>query len=67
MADLDRCQLSMRNSVFIIEATIKELEYNTDDYPLSKSIKIVIFKRSIGYFNCSLEWQTLTSFQCSKT
>lgn len=37
MAALDRCQLSMRNSVFIIEATIEALGYNTDEFPISKS------------------------------
>lgn len=32
VAALDRCQLSMRNSVFIIEATIETLGYNTDEF-----------------------------------
>lgn len=37
VAALDRCQLSMRDSVFILQATIEALGYNTDDYPISKS------------------------------
>lgn len=37
VAALDRCQLSMRNSVFIIEATIEALGHNTDEFPISKS------------------------------
>lgn len=34
---LDRCQLSVRDSVFIIEATIEALGHNTDEFPISKS------------------------------
>jgi len=37
VAALDRCQLSMRDSVFILQATIEALGYNTDEYPISKS------------------------------
>lgn len=37
VAALDRCQLSMRDSVFIIEATIEALGHNTDEFPISKS------------------------------
>lgn len=37
VAALDRCQLSTRNSVFIIEATIEALGHNTDGFPISKS------------------------------
>lgn len=37
VAALDRCQLSVRDSVFIIEATIEALGYNTDEFPISKS------------------------------
>ncbi|GBM82615.1 hypothetical protein AVEN_124289-1 [Araneus ventricosus] len=33
---LDRCQLSMRDSVFILEATIDALGYNIDEFPVSK-------------------------------
>ncbi|KAG8230423.1 hypothetical protein J437_LFUL015444 [Ladona fulva] len=35
VAALDRCQLSMRDSVFILEATIEALGYNTDEFPTS--------------------------------
>ncbi|GBP39973.1 hypothetical protein EVAR_39201_1 [Eumeta japonica] len=35
VAALDRCQLSMRNSVYIIEATMEALRLNTDDYPIN--------------------------------
>ncbi|GBM06118.1 hypothetical protein AVEN_265176-1 [Araneus ventricosus] len=34
---LDRCQLSMRDSVFILEATNDALGYNIDEFPVSKS------------------------------
>ncbi|GBN96817.1 hypothetical protein AVEN_239518-1 [Araneus ventricosus] len=34
---LDKCQLSMRDSVFILEATIDELGCNIDEFPISKS------------------------------
>ncbi|GBM91330.1 hypothetical protein AVEN_188618-1, partial [Araneus ventricosus] len=34
---LHRCQLSMRDSVFILEATIDALGYNIDEFPVSKS------------------------------
>lgn len=37
VAALDRCQLSMRNSVFIIEATVEALGHNTDEFSISKS------------------------------
>lgn len=37
VAALNRCQLSMRNSVFIIEATIEALGQNIDEFPISKS------------------------------
>lgn len=37
VAALDRCQLSVRDSVFIIEATIEALGHNTDEFPISKS------------------------------
>lgn len=37
VAALDRCQLSVRDSVFVIEATIEALGYNTDEFPISKS------------------------------
>ncbi|GBN69324.1 hypothetical protein AVEN_36030-1 [Araneus ventricosus] len=34
---LDRCQLSMRDSVFILEASIDALGCNIDEFPISKS------------------------------
>ncbi|GBN36550.1 hypothetical protein AVEN_152844-1 [Araneus ventricosus] len=37
VAALDRCQLSMGDSVFVLEATIDALGYNTDEFPISKS------------------------------
>ncbi|GBM68938.1 hypothetical protein AVEN_192686-1 [Araneus ventricosus] len=37
VAALDRCQLSMRESVFILEPTIDALGYNIDEFPISKS------------------------------
>ncbi|GBO03313.1 hypothetical protein AVEN_157009-1 [Araneus ventricosus] len=40
VAALDRCQLSMRDSVFIPEVTIDALGCNIDQFPISKpSIK----------------------------
>lgn len=37
VAALHRCQLTMRDAVFIIEATIEALGHNTDEFPISKS------------------------------
>lgn len=37
VATLDRCHLSIRSAVFVIEATIEALGYNTDEFPISKS------------------------------
>ncbi|GBM14153.1 hypothetical protein AVEN_60979-1 [Araneus ventricosus] len=37
VAALDRCQLSMRDSVFILEATIDALGCNIDELPISKT------------------------------
>ncbi|GBN09312.1 hypothetical protein AVEN_223889-1 [Araneus ventricosus] len=37
VAALDRCQLSMRNSVFILEATIDAFGCNIDEFLISKS------------------------------
>ncbi|GBO11017.1 hypothetical protein AVEN_16147-1 [Araneus ventricosus] len=37
VAALDRCQLSMRDSVFILEAAIDALGCNIDEFPISKS------------------------------
>ncbi|GBM47788.1 hypothetical protein AVEN_260072-1 [Araneus ventricosus] len=37
VAVLDRCQLSIRNSVFILEATIDAVGCNIDEFLLSKS------------------------------
>lgn len=37
VAALDRCQLSTRDSVFILEATIDALGFNIDEFPISKS------------------------------
>ncbi|GBL99286.1 hypothetical protein AVEN_177319-1 [Araneus ventricosus] len=34
---LDRCQLSMGDSVFVLEATIDALGCNIDEFPISKS------------------------------
>ena len=38
VAELHRCQLSVRDSVFIIEATIEALGHNTDDFSIRKSL-----------------------------
>ncbi|GBM91155.1 hypothetical protein AVEN_26947-1 [Araneus ventricosus] len=35
---LDRCQLGMRDSVFILDATNDALGYNIDEFPVSKSL-----------------------------
>ncbi|GBM04715.1 hypothetical protein AVEN_172913-1 [Araneus ventricosus] len=37
VAALDKCQLSMRDSVFILEITIEALGCNIDEFPISKS------------------------------
>lgn len=37
VAALDRCQLSMRDSMFILEATIEALGHSSEDFSISKS------------------------------
>ncbi|GBO03620.1 hypothetical protein AVEN_154285-1 [Araneus ventricosus] len=37
VAALDRCELSIRDSVFILEAAIDALGCNIDEFPISKS------------------------------
>ncbi|GBO14111.1 hypothetical protein AVEN_195948-1, partial [Araneus ventricosus] len=37
VAALDRCQLSMGDPVFVLEATIDALACNVDEFPISKS------------------------------
>nr|CAH7723934.1 unnamed protein product [Callosobruchus chinensis] len=37
VAALDRCQLSIRNSVYILEATLEALGLNVDEYPIIKA------------------------------
>lgn len=37
VAALDRCQLSIRDSVYILQATIEALGLKCDDYPVNKS------------------------------
>ena len=70
VATLGRCQLSMRDAVFIIEATIEALGYNTDEFPISKSTiqRVRTEKRKeraegSGYCNTPLGWQTVAGFR----
>ena len=37
VAALDRCQLSIRDSVYIIRATVEALGFSTDEHPINKS------------------------------
>ena len=37
VAALDRCQLSIRDSVYIIQATVEALSFSTDKHPINKS------------------------------
>ena len=37
VAALDRCQLSIRDSVYIIQATVEALGFSTDEHPINKS------------------------------
>ena len=37
VAALDRCQLSIRDSVYIIQATVEVLGFSTDEHPINKS------------------------------
>ena len=37
VAALDRCQLSIRDSVYILQATVEALGFDFDDYPINKS------------------------------
>nr|CAH7758519.1 unnamed protein product [Callosobruchus chinensis] len=38
VAALDRCQLSIRNSVYILEATLEALGLNVDEYPIREYV-----------------------------
>ncbi|GBM11045.1 hypothetical protein AVEN_259741-1 [Araneus ventricosus] len=42
VAALERCQLSMRDSVFILEATIDVLGCNIDEFPIRNFIQIKV-------------------------
>ncbi|GBN00849.1 hypothetical protein AVEN_246485-1 [Araneus ventricosus] len=59
VAALDRCQLSMRDSVFILEATIDILGCNIDGFPLSKSLiqRIRTEKRKERAENIKIDFQ----------
>ncbi|GBM47579.1 hypothetical protein AVEN_90284-1 [Araneus ventricosus] len=59
VAALDRCQLSMRDSVFILEATIDALGRNIDEFPLSKSSiqRIRTEKRKDRAVNIKIDFQ----------
>ncbi|XP_067621941.1 uncharacterized protein [Eurosta solidaginis] len=37
VATLDRCQLSIRDSVYVVQAVVEALGLNCDDYPINKS------------------------------
>ena len=37
VAALDRCQLSIRDSVYIIQATVEEIDFSTDEHTINKS------------------------------
>ena len=37
VAALDRCQLSIRDSIYIIQATVEALDVSTDEHPINKS------------------------------
>ena len=37
VAALDRCQLSIRDSVYIFQATVEALGFSTDEHPINKS------------------------------
>ena len=39
VAALDRCQLSIRDSVYINQATVEALGFSTDKHPINKSIQ----------------------------
>ena len=39
VAALDRCQLSIRDHVYIIHATVEALSFSTDDHPIKTSIQ----------------------------
>ncbi|GBN12079.1 hypothetical protein AVEN_184129-1 [Araneus ventricosus] len=59
VAALDRCQFSMRDSVFILEATIDALGYNVDEFTLSKSSiqRIRTEKRKERAVNIKIDFQ----------
>ncbi|GBL83115.1 hypothetical protein AVEN_165334-1 [Araneus ventricosus] len=59
VAALDRCQLSMGDSVFVLEATIDALGCNIDEFPISKSSiqKIRTEKRKERAENIKIDFQ----------
>ncbi|GBM38117.1 hypothetical protein AVEN_40988-1 [Araneus ventricosus] len=59
VAALDRCELSMRDSVFILEATIDVLGCNIDEFPISKSSiqKLRTEKRKERAENIKIDFQ----------
>ncbi|GBM45059.1 hypothetical protein AVEN_98902-1 [Araneus ventricosus] len=48
---LDRCQLSMRDSAFILKATIDALGCNNDGFPIKKSINDFMSVKSQSLFS----------------
>ncbi|GBM54628.1 hypothetical protein AVEN_263260-1 [Araneus ventricosus] len=48
---LDRCELSMRDSVFILEATIDALGCNIDEFTIKKSINDFMSVKSQSLFS----------------
>ncbi|GBN13427.1 hypothetical protein AVEN_38765-1 [Araneus ventricosus] len=59
VAALDRCQLSMGDSVFVLEATIDALGCNIDKFPISKSSiqKLRTEKRKERVENIKIDFQ----------
>ncbi|GBM87709.1 hypothetical protein AVEN_57226-1 [Araneus ventricosus] len=51
VAALDRCRLGMRDSVFILEATVDALGCNIDEFPIKKSIDDFISVKSQSLFS----------------
>ena len=37
VAALERCQLSIRDSIYIIQATVEAIGFSTDEHPINKS------------------------------
>ncbi|KAG8235093.1 hypothetical protein J437_LFUL014425 [Ladona fulva] len=62
VAALDMCQLSMKDSVFIPEATIEALGYNTDEFPVKQLIAVPKLESSSGSRQAQAVWNAIVDW-----